>query len=61
MSIFDQIAGARREVRKMAKHFPHTFVEWQVWQRTERELAEAKARRDAAKAEWDRVRGKEQR
>jgi hypothetical protein len=39
----------------MAKHFPHVFIEWQVWQQAERELAQAKAKRDAAKKAWDRI------
>lgn len=61
MSFLNQFAEARREVRKTAKTMPQLFPQWQAWQQAERELAEAQARRDAAKAAWDRVLKGEQR
>ena len=61
MTFLDQFEQARREVREVAKTMPHLFPEWQTWQQAKRQLADAQDRHDAAKAEWDRVRGKEQR
>ena len=49
-ALFDQITQARREVRRMKKHTPYIFQEWQdlrndedAWERAKSNLARARA------------------
>jgi hypothetical protein len=52
MSLKDQIADARKQVRKLMKVAPYLFPEWQRLQNARRRVDEAAQELIVARSEW---------